>query len=133
MVLSVPTTTTFKYASATQTVGDQGTSGAWTKIPPVFIAGSKDSTLVSDIAITNRLDASGNDIPLTIYYDTFFPNPTQNFINLVNTARVDSIDFYNFPDPLNQVFRSITGFIQNGESTYFDISGNYFDISGNLI
>ncbi|CAM8438189.1 autotransporter domain-containing protein [Candidatus Methylopumilus universalis] len=89
--------------------------------------------LSGGIAITNRLDASGNDIPLTIYYDTSFPNPTQNFINLVNTARVDSIDFYRWPDENNQVFRSITGFIQNGESTYFDISGNYFDASGNLM
>lgn len=54
MVLSVPTSTTFKYASSTQTVANAGTSGAWTKIPPVFIAGSRDTTVITDIAVTNR-------------------------------------------------------------------------------
>lgn len=67
MVLSVPTTTTFKYASSTQTVANAATSGAWTKIPPVFVAGSKDSTLVSDIAITNRS-------PVNLSYSIFAGN-----------------------------------------------------------
>ena len=67
MVLSVPTSTTFKYASSTQTVANAATTGAWTKIPPVFIAGSKDSTLVSDIAITNRS-------PLNLSYSIFAGN-----------------------------------------------------------
>jgi hypothetical protein len=47
MVLAVPTSTTFKYASSTQTVANAATTGAWTKIPSVFVAGPKDSTLIA--------------------------------------------------------------------------------------
>ena len=54
MVLSVPTSTTFKYASSTQTVANAATSGAWTKIPPVLVTGATTSTLIHDIAVTNR-------------------------------------------------------------------------------
>ena len=67
MVLSVPTSTTFKYASATQTVGNASTSGAWTKIPPVFTAGLRDSTLIKNVTVTNRS-------PINLSYSIFAGN-----------------------------------------------------------
>jgi hypothetical protein len=86
MVLSVPTSTTFKYASSTQTVGNASTSGAWTKIPPVFVAGSKDTTIVSSIAIANR---SPINLSYSIYAggvalaeNTAIPGGTTQYIDL---------------------------------------------------
>ena len=86
MVLSVPTSTTFKYASATQTVANAATSGAWTKIPPVFVAGSKDTTVITSMAIANR---SPSNLSYSIYAggvalaeNTSIPGGTTQYIDL---------------------------------------------------
>lgn len=58
-VLSVPTSTTFTYESNTQTVANTATTGAWTKIPPVYVAPTNASKKINNIVISNKFPATG--------------------------------------------------------------------------
>jgi len=53
-VLTVPTSTTFTYESSTQTVANGATTGAWTKIPPVYVAPANASKKINNIAVVNK-------------------------------------------------------------------------------
>jgi len=57
-VLTVPTTTTFTYESNTQTVANAATTGAWTKIPPVYVAPANASKKINNIVVSNKLPAT---------------------------------------------------------------------------
>lgn len=53
-VLTVPTSTTFTYEGSTQTVANAATTGAWTKIPPVYVAPANASKKINNIVVTNK-------------------------------------------------------------------------------
>ena len=53
-VLSVPTSTTFMYEGSTQTVANAATTGAWAKIPPVYVAPTNASKKINNIVVTNK-------------------------------------------------------------------------------
>ena len=53
-VLTVPTSTTFTYEGSTQTVANGATTGAWTKIPPVYVAPTNASKKINNIVVVNK-------------------------------------------------------------------------------
>ena len=59
-VLSVPTSTTFTFEGSTQTVANAATTGAWTKIPPVYVAPTNASKKINNIVVTNKAPIIGS-------------------------------------------------------------------------
>jgi hypothetical protein len=53
-VLTVPTSTTFTFEGSTQTVANAATTGAWTKIPPVYVAPTNASKKINNIVVVNK-------------------------------------------------------------------------------
>ena len=53
-VLTVPTSTTFTFEGSTQTVSNAATTGAWTKIPPVYVAPTNASKKINNIVVVNK-------------------------------------------------------------------------------
>jgi hypothetical protein len=58
-VLTVPTSTTFTFEGSTQTVANAATTGAWTKIPPVYVAPTNASKKINNIVVANKFPATG--------------------------------------------------------------------------
>jgi hypothetical protein len=58
-VLTVPTSTTFTFEGSTQTVANAATTGAWTKIPPVYVAPSNSSKKINNIIVANKFPSTG--------------------------------------------------------------------------
>jgi len=58
-VLTVPTSTTFTFEGSTQTVANAATTGAWTKIPPVYVAPQNASKKINNIVVSNKLPNTG--------------------------------------------------------------------------
>jgi hypothetical protein len=58
-VLTVPTSTTFTFEGSTQTLANAAATGAWTKIPPVYIAPTDASKKINNIVVTNKLPSTG--------------------------------------------------------------------------
>jgi hypothetical protein len=84
-VLTVPTSTTFTFEGSTQTVANAATTGAWTKIPPVYVAPANASKKINNIAISNK-------IPTAQTYSIYiggFPIAENVQINGNNTAYID--------------------------------------------
>ena len=84
-VLTVPTTTTFTYESNTQTVANAATTGAWTKIPPVYVAPTNASKKINNIVVSNKFPAVGT---YSIYIGGF-PIAENVQINGNNTVYID--------------------------------------------
>jgi len=59
-VLSIPTSTTFTYESSTATVANGATTGAWTKIPPVYVAPANASKKINNIVVANKAPVIGS-------------------------------------------------------------------------
>lgn len=59
-VLSVPSSTTFTYEGSTQTVANTATTGAWTKIPPVYVAPTNASKKINNIVVSNKAVVIGS-------------------------------------------------------------------------
>ena len=57
-VLTVPTSTTFTFEGATQTVANAATTGAWAKIPPVYTAPTNAGKKINNIVIANKFPSS---------------------------------------------------------------------------
>jgi hypothetical protein len=54
IVLTVPSPTTFTYFGSTQTIANASTTGAWTRVPPVYVAPAGATAKVNNIVINNR-------------------------------------------------------------------------------
>jgi hypothetical protein len=84
-VLTVPTSTTFTFEGSTQTVANAATTGAWTKIPPVYVAPVNASKKINNIVVTNK-------IPTTQTYSIYiggFPIAENVQINGSSTNFID--------------------------------------------
>jgi hypothetical protein len=57
-VLTVPTSTTFTFEGATQTVANAATTGAWAKIPPVYVAPTNASKKINNIVVANKFPST---------------------------------------------------------------------------
>jgi hypothetical protein len=84
-VLSVPNSTTFTYEGSTQTVANASTTGAWTKIPPVYVAPANASKKINNIVVSNKVPTTGT---YSIYIGGF-PIAENVQINGNNTNYID--------------------------------------------
>jgi len=90
-VLTVPTSTTFTFESSTQTVANAATTGAWTKIPPVYVAPANASKKINNIVVTNKFPSAGT---YSIYIGGFpIAENTQINGNTTNYIDVEQVIF----------------------------------------
>jgi len=84
-VLAVPSSTTFIFEGATQTVANAATTGAWAKIPPVYTAPTNAGKKINNIVIANKS-------PITSTYSIYiggYPIAENISINANSTNYMD--------------------------------------------